>query len=208
MASVKLFRVTEFAESLFQSPQAHRSAAHPLVVMLLVALWLATAGHWPLWHTLLLGTEPGTTRPLLATAVLTQLTLGSLFWLALSCWRWTFKPAMTMLLIWAALGSCAMWLQIASGQAVAVTPAALGQFLANPAHWSRLFNWQCGLTILVVALLPATLFWKVRIRRIPLPQSLVTNAVVLVVAYGLLAWLDGQFSHVMPSPMDPLSVLL
>lgn len=206
MASVKLFRVTEFAESLFQSPQAHRTAWHPLALMLLVALWLATVGHWPLWHTLLLRTEPGATGPLLATAVLAQLTLGSLVWLALSCWRWTFKPAMTLLLIWAVLGSCAMWLQIASGQAAAVTPAALAKFLANPAHWARLFNWQCGATLLVVAVLPAILIWKARIRRIALSHSLVINAVVLVAAYALLTWLDGQFSHVTPSPMDPLTV--
>ena len=207
MASVKLFHVTEFAESLFQSPLAHRTALHPLVMLLLVALWLATAGHWPLWQTLLLGTEPGDTGLLLATAVLTQLTLGSLVWLALSCWRWTFKPAVTMLLIWAALGSCAMWLQIASGQAVAVTAAALAKFLANPAHWGRLFNWQCGVTVLVVALLPAILIWKARIRRLALSRSLLMNAVLLVVTYGLLIWLDGQFSHVLPSPLDPLGWL-
>ena len=30
MAHVKLFRVTEFAESVFQSPLAHRTALHPL----------------------------------------------------------------------------------------------------------------------------------------------------------------------------------
>ncbi len=206
MASVKLFHVTEFAESLFQSPLAHRTALHPLVLLLLVALWLATAGHWPLWQTLLMHTEAGAVRPAMALAVFAHLFLGALIWLALTCWRWTFKPAITLLLVWAALGSCAMWLQSITGQAVAVTPSALGKFLANPAHWSRLFNWQCGAILLVVAVLPAILIWKVRIRRIALSHSLLMNAIVLVATYALLTWLEGQFSHVMPSPMDPLAV--
>ena len=206
MASVKLFHVTEFAESMFQSPLAHRTALHPAVVMVLVALWLATAGHWPLWQTLVMHTDPGAVRPAMALAVAAHLFLGAMIWLGLFCWRWTFKPAVTLLLVWAAFGSCAMWLQSTVGQAVAITPAALGQFLANPAHWSRLFNWQSGATLLVVAVLPAFLIWKVRIRRISLSHNLIMNAIVLVATYALLTWLEGQFSHVIPSPMDPLAV--
>lgn len=207
MASVKLFRVTEFAESLFQSPQAHRSALHPLALMLLVALWLATVGHWPLWQTLLLRAEPGAVRPVMALAVASNLILGALIWLALLCWRRTSKLAATLLLVWAALGSCAMWLQSSTGQAVAVTPAALGKFLANPAHWARLLNWQCAATLLVVAVLPAMAVWRSRIRRISLSHNLLLNVAVLLAAYVLLTWLDGQFSHVTPSPMDPLAVV-
>ena len=206
MASVKLFHVTEFAESMFQSPQAHRSALHPLVLMLLVAVWLAMVGHWPLWQTLLLRTEPGAIRPAMALAVAAHLFLAALIWLALLCWRRTFKLAATLLLVWAALGSCAMWLQSSTGQAVAVTPMALGKFLANPAQWARLLNWQCGVTLLVVAILPAIAVWRSRIRRIALSHNLILNAAMLLASYVVLSWLDGQFSHIMPSPMDPLAV--
>ena len=160
MASVKLFHVTEFAESLFQSPLAHRTALHPLVMLLLVALWLATAGHWPLWQTLLMHTEAGAVRPAMALAVFAHLFLGALIWLALTCWRWTFKPAITLLLVWAALGSCAMWLLRAAGEAMSVSPVGLMQFLLKSENWSRLLSLPCLLTLVAVFLIPALLIWR------------------------------------------------
>ena len=204
MADVKLFRVTEFAESLLQSPQSHRSAIHPLWVVLMVAAWIATIGHWPLWQTMVLRAEPGAVRPLLTLLLASQLALGALFWLALAGWRWLFKTAATALLIWTALGCCAMSVQMASGDAVAISPGELLQFVSQPVNWGRILNWQCLLNILVIAVLPAALIWRGRIRRIPATSRVFMNVGLLVASYVLLRWSLGQAGHALPSPLDPM----
>lgn len=207
MADVKLFHVTEFAQSMLQSPQSHRSAIHPLWVTLLVALWIATVGHWPLWQTMLLQTEPGSIRPALTLLLAAQIGLGALFWLALTGWRWLFKTAITGLLIWTALGCCAMGLQLASGDAVAVSPSTLLRFVSQPVNWGRMLNGQCLLNVLLIAVVPATLIWRSRIRRIPVTSRIVMNAGLLLASYVLLRWSLGQAGHALPSPLDPMGWL-
>ncbi len=204
MADVKLFHVTEFAQSMLQSPQSLRSAIHPLWVTLLVALWIATVGHWPLWQTMLLQTEPGSIRPALTLLLAAQIGLGALFWLALTGWRWLFKTAITGLLIWTALGCCAMGLQLASGDAVAVSPSTLLRFVSQPVNWGRMLNGQCLLNVLLIAVVPATLIWRSRIRRIPVTSRIVMNAGLLLASYVLLRWSLGQAGHALPSPLDPM----
>ena len=167
MTDVKLFHVTEFAESVFQSPLSHRTAIHPLWIMLLVALWVATVGHWPLWLTLAGQAQVGAASLSMLAILAAQLALGALLWLAPFGWRWTLKYAMTLMLFWSALGSCAMWLQRAAGESVAVSPGGLLQFLLNSDNWARLQSWPCVLTLLLLAALPAALLWRGRIRRIP-----------------------------------------
>ena len=204
MADVKLFHVTEFAESLLQSPQAYRSAIHPLWVTLLVALWIATVGHWPLWQTMILQTDPGSVRPALTLLLAAQIALGAVFWLALTGWRWLSKTAITGLLVWVALGCCAMALQLASGEAVAMSPSALLKFMSQPVNWGRLLNGPCLLNILVIAVVPATLIWRGRIRRIPVTSRFMMNAGLLLASYVLLTWSIGQAGHTLPSPLDPM----
>lgn len=204
MADVKLFHVTEFAQSMLQSPQSHRSAIHPLWVTLLVALWIATVGHWPLWQTMVLQTEPGSIRPALTLLLAAQIGLGALFWLALTGWRWLFKTAITGLLIWTALGCCAMGLQLASGDAVAVSPSTMLRFVSQPVNWGRMLNGQCLLNVLLIAVVPGTLIWRSRIRRIPVTSRIVMNAGLLLASYVLLRWSLGQAGHALPSPLDPM----
>ena len=207
MADVKLFHVTEFAESLLQSPQSHRTAIHPVWVMVAVALWIATIGHWPLWQTMLLQTEPGVVRPAFTVLLAAQLALGALFWLALTSWRWLFKYAVTALLIWAALGCCAMSVQLASGEAVAISPGTLLTFLSQPINWGRILNLTCLFNLMVIAVLPAILIWRGRIRRIPVTSRLIINAGLLLASYVLLRWSLGQAGHALPSPLDPMGWL-
>ena len=204
MADVKLFHVTEFAESMLQSPQSHRSAIHPLWVALLVALWIATVGHWPLWQTMVLQTEPGNIRPVPTLLLAVQIALGALFWLALTGWRRLFKTAITLLLVWTALGCCAMGLQLASGEAVAVLPSTLLRFVSQPVNWGRMLNGQCLLNVLLIAVVPATLIWRSRIRRIPVTSRIMMNAGLLLASYVLLRWSLGQAGHALPSPLDPM----
>jgi len=207
MAHVKLFRVTEFAESVFQSPLAHRTALHPLLVMLLVALWLASVGHWPLWQTLLLQARAGAASPALLAGLAVNLTATALGLLALTAWRWTFKWGIVLLLFWTALGACAMLLQRDAGQALAVSPLGLLQFLVAPGSLQRLGSLPCLLTLLIAALLPALLVVRGSIRRIPFGASVVTNAIVLVAVYAILTMASGVFGHSSPSVLSVLPLL-
>lgn len=207
MSDVKLFRVTEFAESVFQSPLAHRTAIHPFWVMLLVAVWVATAGHWPLWLTLIGQARSGAAAWSFLAVLLAKLTLSVLLLLGLTCWRWTAKPAIALLLLWAALGACVMALNRAAGEAVALSPQALFQFMVSLANWKRLLQLPCLLTLLLVWLVPTVLIWRGRLRRIPSPERFGINAVLLTASYGLLVSAGSLFSHAVPSPMDPLAVL-
>ncbi len=207
MADVKLFHVTEFAQSMLQSPQSHRSAIHPLWVTLLVALWIATVGHWPLWQTMVLQTEPGSIRPALTLLLAAQIGLGALVWLALTGWRWLFKTAIAGLLIWTALGCCAMGLQLASGDAIAVSPSTMLRFVSQPVNWGRMLNGQCLLNVLLIAVVPGTLIWRSRIRRIPVTSRIVMNAGLLLASYVVLRWSLGQAGHALPSPLDPMGWL-
>ena len=204
MSDVKLFRVTEFAQSTFPSPLAHRQSIHPLWVMLIVAAWVATAGHWPLWQMFVQGDSQ--VSPGLMAAFALQWAAASLVLMALACWRWTFKPALVLLLVWVALGACQMVRLADSGQAMAVSPAALLAVLLKQDTWRLLLNWKCLLTLGQVAVIPAVMLALWQVRRIPFQQNLVVNALLLVVAYVLLVSTRAYIGHAMPSVLDLLPI--
>ena len=207
MSDVKLFRVTEFAESVFSSPLAHRTAIHPFWVMLLVAVWVATAGHWPLWLAMLEQARSGVASWSFLAALFGKLMLSALLILALTCWRWTIKPAIALLLLWSALGACVMALNRAAGEGVALSPQPLLQFMLALVNWKRLLGLPCLLTLLLVWLVPTVLIWRGRLRRIPSAERFGINVVLLLASYGLLVGASGLFGHAVPSHTDPLAVL-
>ena len=204
MSDVKLFRVTEFAQSTFSSPLTHRNSIHPLWVMLIIAVWVATAGHWPLWH-VFVRSDSQASWGLMASFGLQSLA-GSLLLLALSCWRFTLKPAITLLLIWTTLGACQMIVLAESGQPLGVSPGGLFTFIAKAAYWELLLNWKSFFSILQIAVVPTALLWAGHVRRIPFNQNLAINAILLITSYGLLIWSRGQIGHSIPSVVDPLAM--
>jgi glucan phosphoethanolaminetransferase (alkaline phosphatase superfamily) len=204
MSDVKLFRVTEFAQSTFPSPLAHRNSIHPLWMMLIAAVWVATAGHWPLWQ--LFMQSGSQASPALMAYFGLQWVAGSLLLMAVACWRWTFKPAVTLLLFWAALGACQMVVLADAGQAIGVTPRTLMAFVAKPDNWRLMWNWKCLVTLLLVAVVPVAMMAAGKVRRIPFNQNFTLNALLLVASYGLLVWTRSQIGHSMPSVIDPLAL--
>ena len=204
MSDVKLFRVTEFAQSTFSSPLTHRNSIHPQWVMLIVAVWVATAGHWPLWQ--LFVQSGNQASPALMAYFGLQWTAGSLLLMALACWRWTFKLAITLLLLWVALGACQMLVLADAAQPIGITPRALMAFMTQPDNWRRMWNWKCLVTLLLVAVVPVAMLAVGRVRRIPFNQNFTLNALLLVASYGLLVWTRSQIGHSMPSVVDPLAI--
>lgn len=202
MSDVKLFRVTEFAQSTFTSPQAHKNAIHPLWVLLIIAVWVTTVGHWPLWNLFL---QPDSqVSGLLLVYFALQWMAGSLMIMAVLCWRWTLKIVITLLVFWSALGACQMITLAESGQAIGVTPQTLLAFLLDSQNWSLLSSRITMFTILHGAIVPAFMLWAGHVRRIPFNQQLLINAVVLVGSYGVLVWTRGQIGHAIPSVVNPL----
>lgn len=227
--SLKLFRVTEFAESVFFTPESQRHAVHPAAVVLLTGLWLASVGNlalWQsLWQTLLLALPfgmdalPGQTSSVVTLTALPVLLLAVvLVPVTLVCWRWTLKPGITLLLFAAALGTCVLWQQQQAGAAAGVTPALLAKLVLGPdRNLGRFFNWECALTVLLVAVLPALLLRRVAVRRISFTRNFLMNASFLIAIYavwtGATAIKDPDFQEIVqthrldPSSINPVNVL-
>ena len=226
--SLKLFRVTGFAESVFFTPESQRHAVHPATIVLLTALWLASVGNMALWQSLWqtlvlslpqgLGAMPGqgSAATLLALPVL--LLAVMLVPVALVCWRWTLKIGITLLLFAAALGTCVLWQQQATGATAGVTPALLSQLALGPdRNLGRFFNWECALTVLLVAVLPTLLLWRIAVRRIPFTRNVLINAAFLIASYaiwtGATALNNPDFQEITqkhrldPSSINPVNTL-
>ena len=226
--SLKLFRVTEFAESVFFTPESQRHAVHPATIALLTALWLSSVGNlalWQsLWQTLLLSLPlgmdgmPGQGGPasLLALPVLVLAVV--LVPVTLVCWRWTLKMGITLLLFATALGTCVLWQQQQTGAAAGINSAMLAQLVLGPnRNLGQFFTWACAVTVLLVAVLPAVLLWRVHVRRISFARNLLMNAILLLASYavwtGATALKDPDFQEILqkyrldPSSINPVNIL-
>ena len=227
--SLKLFRVTEFAESVFFKPESQRNAVHPATVALLASLWLASVGNlalWQsLWQTLVLALPagmdalPGQSSTVSLIALPVVMLAVMLVPVTLVCWRWTLKLGITLLLFASALGTCILWQQQATGAASGVTTALLSQLVLGPdRNLGRFFNWQCALTVLLVAVLPALLLWRTRVRRMPFTRHILMNAILIIATYSIwtlaTALKDTDFQELMqkhrqdPSSINPVNTLV
>jgi len=180
--SLKLFRITEFAQSsFFFRPTAHK-AVHPLRVVALVSLWIATVGNLPLWQALSRLPELDNPRGLwfgLAFAALVFAWNAAL--LTLVCWRWTLKPAVMLSLVSTALGGYFML-----NYGVVIDPTMMVNVMqTHPQEVRDLITWQLVVALLLVALLPAIWLWKVQLRHLSLAQSVLTNVLTLSGALAL-----------------------
>lgn len=178
--TLKLFHVTEFAESALLSPEAQREAIHPVTLLLLNSLWLAVVCNIPLWHELShVPLETGSRWWLgLRLALLMVFALTAL--LSLLRWRRIFKIVLTLLLLLAALNVPLMWNQ-AHFFDLGAGLATLGAQLRAEASWPL-----AGL-FLALGLLPVLWLWHLPVRRIPLLATLLQNTALFIVACALLA---------------------
>lgn len=180
--SVRLFHLTEFAESAFLSPQVQREATHPFALVLMAGAWLASATNLPLWFALLRDSASPPTAWWLAPGLLLLMVLASCALLSLLAWRWTLKPAVTLLLLLAALNT---HLMLKHG--VYLDAAAMQRLLQASWPEVRAFvGWQLLATVLILGVLPAMLAWRLPIRRRTPWRNLWQNAVLVLACGGLL----------------------
>lgn len=186
--TLKLFHVTEFAESAWVSPEAQREAIHPVMVVCLASLWLTLVCNLPLWREfshLSLGSGQiwwlGLRLALLMLFALTAL-------LSPVCWRRTLKPALALLLLLAAL-NVSLMLSQANFLDLSAGLEKLGAQLRAEA------SWQLAGLFVALGLLPALWLWRLPVRRIPLLANLLQNTLLFVLSCALLVgtwWFSEQ----------------
>jgi len=195
---LKLFHITEFAESLI-SPASQRESSHPAVLLVLASLWLAVAGNLPLWREL--ARQPMDRLPLvwigLCFALLTAGALGAL--LSTLNWRWLLKLAITLLLWLAALNTVLLWNQ----QDFLHLTWGMPYWQTTLARLRALSGWHLLLGLGLLAGLPTLVLWRTRMQRIPLPRQLPQNLLLFFACTGLLVivWFSGR-SALLPLLQD------
>ncbi len=182
--ALKLFRSTEFAQSSQYGVTQQRRFGHPIVATVLASLWLATAGNLALWRAMAQLPELQNGRGLafaVALSLIIACTLCAL--LALLNWRWTLKPAITVLLLAAAAGAHYM---LAYGIVIDTT-MMVNVLQTDPRETRDLLGWQMLLVVFVLAVLPTVWLWRAQLRRRPRLQAVWQNAVLLLGSLVLLA---------------------
>lgn len=177
--SLKLFHITEFAESAMLTPERQRQALPPLFVMGLASLWLAVVCNYPLWHALATGPQPGLPLVWLGVRLALLMMLGTMLLLSLLCWRPVFKPALALLLLLAGL-NCGVMLGL--GRTLDPTTG----LTALTAVLRQALSWQSTGLFVTLGLLPALWLWRQPLRRVPVLANLVVNGFVLLLAGALL----------------------
>lgn len=206
--AIRLFHLTEFADSAFLSPQAQREAMHPLLATVLASLWLVLATNLPLWFFLMRG-APAADRPdWLGPTLAAQMVLALCAGLALLPWRRALKPVLIALLLLAALNT-----HLLLKHGVFLDGTALQRALGATWPEVRAFvGWQLLATVLVLGVMPTFLLWRQPLRRRSFWQCLWQNALCVAVCAGLLwVWQDPgtqQYMQAQRALLTPFNSLL
>jgi lipid A ethanolaminephosphotransferase len=182
--SLRLFHVTEFAEFEQLSPETQRQASHPLVLILVASLWLASVGNFPLWREL--SRLPGFDREQmlwLAPCLLLMMTAALCAVLSLLNCRVLLKTVVVLLLLLAALN-----VNLQTTQGLFVDTAMLARPLSeNLAALRAGLGKQTLLVLATLALLPAIWLLGTRVRRLPAPRALLQNLLLFSASCAVFA---------------------
>jgi lipid A ethanolaminephosphotransferase len=159
---------------------------NPLTLAVLAALWIAGLPNWPLWRALLALPETLSGRGLVFVAgfgmMVAALTVALLVPLA---WRWSIKPAITVVLVIAAFGAHFM----GSYGVVIDTPMMVNVLQTNPSEVRDLLNLRLLATMALLAGLPLWLLWRAPVGRTGAWRQLGRNLAALCAAVAVLAGL-------------------
>ena len=184
--------------SAFKDSAGAVSGWNPLTLALLTGVWIAALPNWPLWRALTALPEMGSVRGwifitgfgLMISALTTAL-------LALAAWRFTIKPAITVLLLMAAIGAHFM-----GSYGVVIDPTMMTSVVQTDAREVfELLSWRLMGSVLVLAGLPLVLIWRVRLRSVSVGAQALRNAfgltAALLVLGALVMGLFGDLSATM-----------
>ena len=158
------------------------ASRNPLTLAVVISLWLASVGNWPLWRALGELPELASVRGALFIASLGLMVAGiSLALLALGAWWRSIKPLATLLLGVAAVGAHFM-----GSYRIVIDPTMLVNVLHTDVHEaSDLIGWRLLLSVVLVAGLPAWWLWRTPLRPLPAASQGLYNTAALTLALSL-----------------------
>lgn len=175
-----------------------RIARTSTTLVVVASLWLAVLGNLALWKTLLAlpdlsgwhGAGFG-----LAFAVMIACVVATL--LSLLAWRFTLKPAITLLLLLAAFATHYMLMY----GIVVDTPMLVNVLQTDTREARDQLSWQLFATVFALAVVPLIWLWRQPITPLPLTQQMLRNgglfAGSLILAFGTTQLVFKDFSSLM-----------
>ena len=158
-------------------PPHHSRDIHPAWVVVLASAWLATACNVPLWRELTALPGQGTLRGwafVLAFAVI--IAAGNAALLSLLAWRWTLKPAITVMLLMAAFGA---YFMLAYG--IAIDASMLVNVMQTDVKEAGdLLNWRMAATVAALTAPPLLWLYRRPVRRMHAFRHMAHNGALLV----------------------------
>jgi lipid A ethanolaminephosphotransferase len=158
-------------------PPHHSRDIHPAWVVVLASAWLATACNAPLWRELTALPGQGTLRGwafVLAFAVI--IAAGNAALLSLLAWRWTLKPAITVMLLMAAFGA---YFMLAYG--IAIDASMLVNVMQTDVKEAGdLLNWRMAATVAALTAPPLLWLYRRPVRRMHAFRHMAHNGALLV----------------------------
>jgi lipid A ethanolaminephosphotransferase len=181
--SLRLFRSTGYHSIL--APGETRIALHPGWAVLGASAWTGFACNAWLWLAAVGRGDDGVAA--LFAGVVIASACG--FVLSLACWRRTFKPVATVVLLLAALACAGAWSHgMGLQQAIAARPL---QLLPG---WAALFGWQVPALLVVLGGVPVLWLWNTQLRRLSGSEQLRANLAGMAIAAlcGVLGWIGSS----------------
>lgn len=179
---LRLFHITEFAESSMFTPATQRESMHPFALMLLVCLWVALVGNLPLWQRLWNVPGLGAGQLLWISIILALMMTCALSILSsLLNWRFVVKLALTLLLLLSAVNTDLLFKH---GKFI---DAAL---LHRPlSELKPMMDWQLLLLVTALGLIPSFWVWRMPLRRMTFRRNLTQNMAFFMISCTLLVGL-------------------
>ena len=160
-----------------------RPGLRPLWLVLFVSVWLATIGNIALWRQLAELPDLSTWQTAqLGLALGLAITFACTALFSLLAWRWTLKPVLTLFLLSAAFGAYFMLTYN-----IVIDKTMMINTLQTDVKESRdLLSWGLVIDVLLMAVLPCVLVWRVRLRRAPALRQAGHNALAVAGASAML----------------------
>jgi lipid A ethanolaminephosphotransferase len=183
--------------TMFLAPPV-RPTRSATTLVIAASLWLAILGNLALWRTLLLVPDlTGWHGVLFGAAFAIIIACLVVVLLSLLAWRFTLKPAITVLLLLAAFATHYMLMY----GVVVDTPMLVNVLQTDTREARDQLSWRLLATVVGLAVLPLVWLWRQPVSTPPLAQQMLRNAGLLagglVLAFGTTQLVFQDFSSLM-----------
>jgi lipid A ethanolaminephosphotransferase len=182
---------------MFLNPPV-RPTRSSFTLIVLASFWLAVLGNLALWRNLLGLPDLTGLHGLLfgaAFALIIACVVAAI--LSLLAWRWTLKPAITVLLLLAAFATHYMLMY----GVVVDTPMLVNVIQTDTREARDQLSWRLLVTVLTLAIFPMIWLWRQPLSRVSFAQQAVRNISLFVgalaVAFGATQLVFQDFSSLM-----------